>query len=207
MIDQPAVEWPEDAGLVPAVVQDSTSGRVLMLAWMNAEAYERSIESGLVTFWSRSRGELWEKGQTSGNGLELVSMRWDCDSDTILVEARPRGPVCHTGTVTCFDDVPLGPGFGQLDGLWGVIADRARNLPAGSYTTSLLEAGPEGPGRKVTEEAVEVLMAAKDHASGTADDRRVAEEVADLIYHTLVVLAERRIDPALVIDVLADRRR
>lgn len=206
MMDSPAIEWPEDAQLVPAVVQDSASGRVLMLAWMNAEAYQRSIETGLVTFWSRSRDELWEKGETSGNSLEVVSMRWDCDSDTILVEARPFGPVCHTGTVTCFDDTPLGPGFGQLDGLWDVIADRAQNLPAGSYTTSLLEAGPDGPGRKVTEEAVEVLMAAKDHATGTADDHRVAEEIADLIYHTLVVLAERRIDPTLVMDVLADRR-
>lgn len=206
MTDWPAMEWPQDAELVPVIVQDAGSGRVLMLAWMNAEAYQRSLESGLVTFWSRSRDELWEKGQTSGNSLELVSMRWDCDSDTILVEARPHGPVCHTGTVTCFDDAPLGPGFRQLDGLWNVIADRATNLPAGSYTTSLLTAGPEGPGRKVTEEAVEVLMAAKDHAAGAADDRRIAEEVADLIYHTLVVLAERRIDPSLVMDVLADRR-
>lgn len=201
------MDWPKDAELVPAVVQDSASGRVLMVAWMNAEAYQRTIESGLVTFWSRSRGELWVKGETSGNGLDVVSTRWDCDSDTILIEARPRGPVCHTGRVTCFDDVPLGPGFGQLDGLWDVIADRAKTLPAGSYTTSLLEAGPEGPGRKVTEEAVEVLLAAKDHARGVADDRRVAEEVADLIYHTLVVLAERRVDPSLVMDALAERRR
>lgn len=201
------IPFPDTADLLPAVVQDPDSGRVLMLAWMNAEAYGRTLETGFVTFWSRSRQELWEKGATSGNRLTFDSLEWDCDSDTILVFARPTGPVCHTGTVTCFNDTPLGPGLSRLDSLWAVIADRAENLPEGSYTTSLLQAGPEGPGRKVTEEAVEVLLAAKDHAAGAADDRRVAEEVADLIFHALVVLAERKINPALVLDVLAERRR
>lgn len=200
-------EWRGRADLVPAVVQDADTGRVLMLAWMNQEAYRLTLETERVTFWSRSRSELWEKGATSGNRLDLVSMAWDCDDDTLLVTARPSGPVCHTGSVTCFDDDPLGPGFGRLDELWAVIADRAANRPEGSYTTSLLEAGPEGAGRKVTEEAVEVLLAAKDHANGDADDLRVAEEVADLLYHTLVTLAERDIDPSLVLEVLAARRR
>lgn len=200
-------QWPADTELVPAVVQDPDSGRVLMLAWMNAEAYERTLQSGHVTFWSRSRQELWTKGETSGNRLLFSSADWDCDVDTLLVMARPTGPVCHTGSTTCFATAPLGPGFGRLDELWAVIADRAEKRPAGSYTTSLLSAGPEGPGRKVTEEAVEVLLAAKDHASGHADDRRLAEEVADLIYHAMVLLAERDIDPALVMDVLAERRR
>lgn len=200
-------EWRADNDLVPAVVQDPDSGRVLMLAWMNAESYRLTHDTGLVTFWSRSREEIWQKGETSGHRLEFVSARWDCDTDTVLVLARPTGPVCHTGSVTCFDDEPLGPGFARLDGLWSVIADRAANLPAGSYTTSLLEDGPDGPGRKVAEEAVEVLLAAKDHAAGTADDRRVAEEVGDLLYHTLVVLAERGIDPDTVLDVLEERRR
>jgi phosphoribosyl-AMP cyclohydrolase / phosphoribosyl-ATP pyrophosphohydrolase len=198
--------WPDDADLLPAIVQDASSGRVLMLAWMNAEAFAETNRTGRVTFWSRSRSELWEKGATSGNTLELISMTWDCDSDTILVTAEPSGPVCHTGSVTCFDDVPLGAGFGGLDDLWSVIAARAEQRPAGSYTTKLISEGPEGPGRKVTEEAVEVLLAAKEHAAGAADDRRVAEEVADLLYHTLVVLAERSIDPRLVMDVLAERR-
>ena len=199
-------EWRSDAELVPAIVQDPDSGRVLMLAWMNADAYRLTHESGLVTFWSRSRTVLWQKGESSGNQLEFVSASWDCDSDTLLVLARPTGPVCHTGSVTCFDDEPLGAGFARLDGLWDVIWDRALHRPAGSYTTTLLDKGPEGPGRKVTEEAVEVLLAAKDHAGGIADDRRVAEEVADLLYHTLVVLAERGIEPAAVLEVLEERR-
>ncbi|MEX1005032.1 MAG: bifunctional phosphoribosyl-AMP cyclohydrolase/phosphoribosyl-ATP diphosphatase HisIE [Acidimicrobiia bacterium] len=199
-------EWQSDTDLVPAIVQDPDTGRVLMLAWMNADAYRLTHESGLVTFWSRSRTELWQKGESSGNQLEFVSAAWDCDNDTLLVMARPTGPVCHTGSVTCFDDDAMGAGFARLDALWSVIADRAVNLPAGSYTTSLLEDGPEGPGRKVAEEAVEVLLAAKDHAAGKADDRRVAEEVADLVYHTLVVLAERGIDPDIVLDVLEGRR-
>jgi phosphoribosyl-AMP cyclohydrolase / phosphoribosyl-ATP pyrophosphohydrolase len=199
--------WPGTADLLPAIVQDSASGRVLMLAWMNAAAYRRTAETGRVTFWSRSRDELWEKGETSGNTLELVALSWDCDSDALLVTVRPRGPVCHTGSATCFDEDLLGPGFQALDGLWAVIDDRARTRPAGSYTTSLLEAGASGSARKVAEEAMEVLVAAMDHQHGEADDQRVAEEVADLLYHTLVVLAERNVDPRLVLDVLASRRR
>jgi phosphoribosyl-AMP cyclohydrolase / phosphoribosyl-ATP pyrophosphohydrolase len=199
--------WPGTADLLPAIVQDSASGRVLMLAWMNAAAYRRTAETGRVTFWSRSRDELWEKGETSGNTLELVALSWDCDSDALLVTVRPRGPVCHTGSATCFDEDLLGPGFQALDGLWAVIDDRARTRPAGSYTTFLLEAGASGSARKVAEEAIEVLVAAMDHQHGEADDQRVAEEVADLLYHTLVVLAERNVDPRLVLDVLASRRR
>lgn len=200
-------QWPSDTELVPAIVQDPDSERVLMLAWMNDEAYDRTLRSGQVTFWSRSRQELWTKGETSGNRLLFESADWDCDADTLLIRARPSGPVCHTGSTTCFDSHPLGPGLGRLDDLWAVISDRAANRPEGSYTTALLNQGPEGAGRKVTEEAVEVLLAAKDHAEGTADDRRVAEEVADLMYHALVLLAERDIDPALVMEVLAERRR
>ena len=199
-------QWETDAELVPAVVQDADSGRVLMVAWMNEQAHRATTESGRVTFWSRSRDQLWEKGATSGNALDLVSLSWDCDRDTVLVRARPTGPVCHTGTVTCFDDDPLGPGLGRLDDLWQVISSRAAERPAGSYTTALIEAGPEGAGRKVTEEGIEVLLAAKDHAAGDADDRRVAEEAADLLYHLLVVLAERSIDPSFVMEILSERR-
>ncbi len=201
------MSWPEGLDLLPAIVQDSASGKVLMLAWMNAESYAKTNQTGRVTFWSRSRAELWEKGATSGNTLELVAMRWDCDSDAILVTAEASGPVCHTGSVTCFDDEPLGAGFTGLDELWKVVAARAEHRPVGAYTTRLLSEGPKGPGRKVVEEAVEVLLAAKEHAAGEADDRRVAEEVADLLYHTLVVLAERDIHPHLVLEILAERRR
>lgn len=202
MSDEPV--WNED-GLVAAVVQDAETGRVLMLGWMNADALEATRRTGRVTFWSRSRRELWEKGVTSGNWLEAVTVDVDCDGDAVLVQAVPHGPTCHTGTTTCWGDQPRA-GFAGLDRLWDVIADRAAHRPEGSYTTRLLEQGPEGPGRKVVEEATEVLLAAKDHAAGQADDRRLAEEAADVVYHLLVLLAERNVDPAEVLSVLADRR-
>jgi phosphoribosyl-AMP cyclohydrolase / phosphoribosyl-ATP pyrophosphohydrolase len=177
---------------------------------MNGDALESTLDTGRVTFWSRSRGELWEKGETSGNTLELVEIAADCDNDAILVLARPSGPTCHTGTVSCW---PVGtqhwderePGFARLERLWRVIGERARERPAGSYTTRLLEEGPDLPARKVVEEATEVLMAAKDHAGGAADGARLAEEVADLVYHLLVLLRERGVDPAEVLDELGRR--
>lgn len=199
-------DWPDGVELAPVVVQDPQSGRVLMLAWMNAEAHAATLATGFVTFWSRSRRQMWEKGATSGNRLRLVSTAWDCDRDALLVRAIPDGPTCHTGQATCFDDAPLGPGLGRLDELWRVVVSRAAERPPGSYTTGLLESGAEGIGRKVTEEAIEVLLAAKDHATGIGDVRRVAEEVADLLFHTLVLLAERGVDPGTVLDALASRR-
>jgi phosphoribosyl-ATP pyrophosphohydrolase/phosphoribosyl-AMP cyclohydrolase len=194
----------DDAGLVPAIVQDGTTRRVLMVAYMNAEALTATQESGLVTFWSRSRGEIWQKGETSGNTLRLESIAVDCDSDALLIQASPSGPTCHTGTVSCFGDERL-EGFAALEDLWAVIGSRAEERPDGSYTTSLLDQGPEGPGRKIIEEATEVLLAMKDHERGAADDQRVAEEAADLVYHLLVGLAERGIAPSLVIEELAAR--
>lgn len=196
--------WDAD-DLVAAVVQDVETAEVLMLGWMNAQARDRTIETGRVTFWSRSRRELWEKGSTSGNWLELVSMQPDCDGDTLLVRAIPHGPVCHTGTRTCWGDAAPG-GFAGLEHLWDVVHRRAHERPEGSYTASLVAAGPEGAGRKLVEEATEALLAAKDHASGRADDRRVAEEAADVLYHVLVLMAERDIHPSEVLGVLASRR-
>lgn len=198
------LDW-DDRGLVAAVVQDAETARVLMLGWMNDEALRRTRETGRVTFWSRSRHELWEKGATSGNWLELVSVDPDCDGDALLVRAVPHGPTCHTGTATCWADQPTA-GFAALDRLWEVVSDRAEQRPEGSYTTRLLSQGPEGPGRKLVEESTEVLLAAKDHAAGAADARRLAEEAADLLYHLLVMLAEREVDPAEVLAVLATRR-
>jgi phosphoribosyl-ATP pyrophosphohydrolase/phosphoribosyl-AMP cyclohydrolase len=197
--------WDQN-GLVAAIVQHAETSEVLMLAWMNAAALEQTNQTGRVTFWSRSRQELWEKGATSGNWLELVSMDLDCDGDAILVRAIPHGPVCHLGTTTCWGERQVA-GFSALDRLWKTIEERAANRPEGSYTARLLAGGPDEAGRKVTEEATEVLLAAKDHASGAADERRVAEEAADLIYHLLVLLAERQVDPAEVLTVLAERRR
>lgn len=194
-------------GLVPAVVQDPRTGRVLMLAYMNEESIAATRDTGFVHFWSRSRQELWKKGETSGNTLAFQTLVPDCDGDSLLVSATPAGPACHTGTDTCFDDGELGEGFARLESLWATVLDRVRERPEGSYTASLTGSGPEPAGRKVVEEATEVLLAAKDHAAGTADANRVAEEAADLIYHLLVLLAERGVRPSAVMHVLAERVR
>jgi phosphoribosyl-ATP pyrophosphohydrolase/phosphoribosyl-AMP cyclohydrolase len=202
-------------GLAPAVVQDVADGRVLMVAFMDAEALTATIETGEVHFHSRSRGRLRRKGETSGNVLRLVEVALDCDSDALLVTVDPVGPTCHRGTRSCFDrdGAPAsvtGQGFGWLETLWSTIASRAAERPAGSYTTSLLEGGVDAAGRKVTEEATEVLLAAKDDAAagGSAATReRLAEETADLLYHALVVLAERNLPPSDVVEALRARHR
>jgi phosphoribosyl-ATP pyrophosphohydrolase/phosphoribosyl-AMP cyclohydrolase len=222
----PRVRFGPD-GLAPAIVQDVADGRVLMLAWMDAEALAATVETGDVHFHSRSRGRLWRKGETSGNVLRLRGLATDCDDDAILVTAEPAGPTCHRGTRSCFDDdrgviaggtgvaVEAGSGsseFGWLETLWTTIASRASQRPAGSYTTRLLEGGVDAVGRKVTEEATEVLLAAKDDAVAQSigaprDATRAAlsGEVADLLYHALVLMAERDVQPGDVIAVLRSR--
>ncbi len=204
-------------GLVPAVVQDRADGRVLMVAWMDAEALAATLETGEVHFHSRSRGRLWRKGETSGHVLRLVDLSVDCDGDALLVTVDPVGPTCHRGTRSCFDpdDAPAEratQGFGWLESLWATIASRAAERPAGSYTTSLLDGGVDAVGRKVTEEATEVLMAAKDDAAAessgadrAATQAALAGEAADLVYHALVLLAQRGLPPAAVVEVLQRR--
>lgn len=206
-----AVRFGSD-GLVPAVVQDPADGRVLMLAWMDAEALAATLTSGEVHFHSRSRGRLWRKGETSGNVLRVVSLALDCDGDALLVTAEPVGPTCHRETRSCFDreGAPAErttQGFAWLESLWSTIAARAAERPVGSYTTSLLDGGVDVAGRKVTEEATEVLLAAKDDAVASSPATRdaLAGEAADLLYHALVLLAERHLAPATVIDVLQRR--
>ena len=179
---------------MPVVVQDAGDGRVLMLAWANAEAVAATLATGDVHFFSRSRAALWRKGETSGNVLRLVDLALDCDGDALLARVVPAGPTCHRGERSCFDadgaaaagaaDEPAGAGprtaqgFAWLETLWATIADRAARRPEGSYTARLLAAGVDGPARKVAEEATEVLMAAKDdavaEASGRATGRRRA---------------------------------
>lgn len=197
----------DDGGLVPGIVQDATTGRVLMLGWLSEESLRLTEETGRVHFWSRSRAALWMKGETSGNTLELVDLTVDCDGDALLLRVVPAGPTCHTGTVSCFDEDAAHQigGFAALEDLWAVIASRAASRPEGSYTVRLLDGGVDAAGRKLTEEATEVLIAAKDHAAGAGTDARVAEEAADLVYHLLVLLAEREIDPATVIAELRTR--
>ena len=206
-------------GLLPAVVQDVRDGRVLMLAWMDAEALRVTNETGIVHFHSRSRDRLWRKGETSGHELRLVSLALDCDADAFLIQVEPIGSTCHRGTRSCFD--PDGAaadagtqGFAWLETLWTTVASRVADRPAGSYTTSLVEGGVDAVGRKVTEEATEVLIAAKDDAaaeSAGADrgpaQEALAGEAADLIFHELVLLAERGTAPVAVIDVLRSRHR
>ena len=204
---------------MPAVIQDGADGRVLMVAYMDAEALAATIATGEVHFHSRSRDRLWRKGETSGNVLRLVGLATDCDGDALLVTVDPAGPTCHRGTRSCFD--PDGApadrtsqGFAWLETLWTTIAERAEGRPAGSYTVSLLDGGVDAAGRKVTEEATEVLLAAKDDAVAerTGADRSatraaLAGEAGDLLYHALVLLAERAVSPAEVIAALRSRHR
>ena len=216
MIDPDAVRFGSD-GLVPAIVRDAADGEVLMLAWMDREALDATLATSDVHFHSRSRDALWKKGETSGNTLRVVDIAPDCDADALLVTADPAGPTCHRGTRTCFDAADATPrartqGFAWLEELWSTIADRAATRPERSYTTSLLSGGVDAAARKVTEEATEVLIAAKDDAAaetaGTPRDATraaLAGETADLLYHALVVLAERDLSPAEVIAVLRGR--
>ena len=177
--------------LKPAIVQDADSGRVLMLAYMDAEAERRTRETGEAHFWSRSRGELWRKGETSGNTLAVEELREDCDSDALLVRVRPAGPTCHTGSVSCF-----------APALWRTIMQRKLERPEGSYVAALLGDGPAGAARKVGEEAVETVTAALAES-----DERLVEEAADLVFHLYVLLAARGVDIAAVDDELARRAR
>lgn len=218
---QPGIEPRFGAdGLVPVIVQDQADGRVLMLAYTDAEALAATLATGEMHFHSRSRGRLWRKGESSGNVLHLVHLDLDCDADAILAIVRPHGPTCHRGTRSCFDveGAPAGPevapsqDFAWLETLWQTIERRRAERPEGSYTTSLLDAGVDATARKVAEEATEVLMAAKDDASAASagHDRSVttealAGEAADLLFHTLVLLAERDLEPRAIIDTLKRR--
>jgi phosphoribosyl-AMP cyclohydrolase / phosphoribosyl-ATP pyrophosphohydrolase len=191
-------------GLLPAIVQHADTGAVLMLAWMNREALRATLEAGRVTFFSRSRGQLWEKGATSGNTLDLVAVHTDCDRDALLVLARPRGPACHLGTRTCFGDdaVAASERLGFLAQLEDVIADRASRRDEASYTARLLASGRRRVAQKVGEEAVEVTLAAT-----AGSDQEVVAESADLLYHLLVLLRERGIALARVVEELEARHR
>jgi phosphoribosyl-AMP cyclohydrolase / phosphoribosyl-ATP pyrophosphohydrolase len=214
----PEVRFGPD-GLAPAIVQDAADGAVLMLAWMDAEALDATATTGEVHFHSRSRDRLWRKGETSGNVLRLVALAADCDADALLVTVDPAGPTCHRGTRSCFD-AEVAPArhtrqdFAWLETLWSTIQARATERPEGSYTAQLLSGGVDAPARKVAEEATEVVMAAKDDATAesTGGDRSatrdaLAGEVADLVYHALVLLKERGLAPSAVIDVLRTRHR
>ena len=186
-----SIRW-DDQGLVAVIVQDALTNTVLMLGYTNEEALRRTTDTGLVHFWSRSRDELWQKGATSGNTLAVESVNVDCDSDAVLIRATPAGPTCHTGKTSCFAAEPTPSGIQRL---WNTINGRLREPTEDSYTARLVAGGTDNVARKVIEESGEVVLAAKNHENGGEPDR-VIQESADLVYHLLVLLAERGLDLA-----------
>ncbi len=186
-------------GLVPAVVQDTETGKILMLGYMNQEAYEKTQAEQVVTFFSRSKQRLWTKGETSNNFLNVDSILVDCDNDTLLIKARPAGPTCHTGADTCFNEINRGKGQ-FLNYLQGIIHDRRVNPTDTSYTTSLFGKGVNKIAQKVGEEAVELVIEAKDD-----NDELFKGEAADLLFHFLVLLEQKNMDLDDIIAVLQSR--
>ncbi len=186
-------------GLVPAVIQDAETGKVLMLGYMNAEAYAKTQAENSVTFFSRSKQRLWTKGETSGNFLHVVEMLTDCDGDTILIKVLPDGPTCHTGADTCFEEVNQGKGQ-FLNYLQATIHDRKVNPTDASYTTSLFKKGVNKIAQKVGEEAVELVIEAKDN-----NDDLFRGEAADLLFHFLVLLEQKNMSLDDIIEVLQQR--
>jgi len=190
--------WDKQGGLLPAIVQDAGNGRVLMLGYMDRQALLRTLEIGAVTFFSRSKQRLWTKGESSGHLLELVSLEADCDSDTLLVQARPKGPTCHLQRASCFPGAP-GNFLADLDAL---VATRAAELPEGSYTTRLFQGGVRRIAQKVGEEGVETALAAV-----VQDDDSLLGEAADLLFHLLVLLRARGLGLQDALHVLGERHR
>lgn len=214
------MKW-DASGLITAVVQDVETNAVLMVGHMNAESLRRTLDGPHVWFWSRSRQELWEKGATSGNFLDVVAVTADCDGDVVLVRARPHGPTCHTGRQSCFHRPMTEPGFIAAEGnasaasvgpevlraVTEVIASRRQEMPEGSYTTYLFREGIDKIAKKVGEETAEVLIAAKNVQRGDADGAGLlAGEIADLIYHTLVLARAVDLEPDAIWRSLAKRR-
>lgn len=181
------IDFDKMDGLVPAIIQDDKTLRVLMLGFMNKEAYEKTVETGKVTFWSRTKGRLWTKGETSGNYLNVVSIKNDCDNDTLLIKVNPVGPVCHTGADTCWDEDNDNP-IMFLTELQRFIERRHKEMPEGSYTTSLFRDGLSRMTQKVGEEAVELVI-----ESMKGDNERLIYEASDMMYHLIVLLTSKEL--------------
>jgi phosphoribosyl-AMP cyclohydrolase / phosphoribosyl-ATP pyrophosphohydrolase len=203
-LDIAAIDFKKSDGLVPAIVQDADTGAVLMLAYMNREALEQTIARKRAVFFSRSKQRLWEKGETTGHTLDLVDIALDCDQDTLLVTARPRGPACHNGTLTCFGNEPRAAvtPIAFLAKLEGIIGQRATEKPEASYTAKLLDKGINRVAQKVGEEGVELAL-----AGAAQGDDKVIEESADLLFHMLVLLRARGVSLSQVIGQLESRHR
>jgi len=188
-------------GLVPAIIQDSKTNNVLMLGFMNPEAYEKTVATKLVTFYSRTKNRLWTKGEESGNFLDVVEIFADCDNDTLLIKAKPRGPVCHTGTATCFEEKNNSTSD-FLNYLQELIYQRKAEMPEGSYTTKLFNKGINKIAQKVGEEAVELVIESKDN-----NDDLFLNEAADLMFHLLVLLAAKNFKLSDVVNILEQRHK
>jgi len=201
--DLSRLDWPKGDGLLPAIIQHWRTGEVLMLGYMNTEALAQTQASGHVTFYSRSKQRLWTKGESSGNVLALKSIRIDCDADTLLIQADPHGPTCHTGTSSCFgDSVDVRPPLGFLAELDALVAQRHAERPAGSYTTKLFDGDIRRIAQKVGEEGVETALAAVIQG-----DEELLGESADLIFHLTVALRARGLSLRDVVQVLVERHR
>ena len=185
-------------GLMPVIVQNAVSGRVLMLGYMNRQALEKTLQTGLVTFWSRSKGRLWTKGETSGNFLNLVDIGTDCDNDSLLILARPQGSTCHLGRESCFGE--LAPSLEFIAKLEQILSDRKTASPESSYTASLYAKGTKRIAQKVGEEAVETALAATVH-----NRQETIDEASDLVYHLLVLLQQENLDLSAIAQNLKRR--
>jgi len=195
------IDFEKNGGLVPTIIQDETTAKVLMLGYMNRESYEKTLATGQVTFFSRSRQKIWTKGETSGNFLAVRTITTDCDNDTLLIKVKPTGPTCHTGADTCFNETNVAAQSFIYE-LEKVILDRKSHPQAGSYTNKLFEAGIKRIAQKIGEEATEVVIDA------VADNvPRMQEEVADLLYHLLVLLAEKNVALDDIMKVLEKRHK
>lgn len=195
------MDFEKMGGLIPAVIQDYKTGKVLMVGFMNADAFQKTLELGKVTFFSRTKNRLWTKGEESGNFLNVVSITEDCDNDTLLIKANPVGPVCHTGADTCFNEKNDG-GIYFLQHLQEFITRRKKEMPEGSYTTKLFSRGINKVAQKVGEEAVELVIEAKDN-----DESLFLNEAADLMYHYIVLLTAKGYTLSDVAKILEERHK
>lgn len=205
MIDIQELDFEKGDGLIPAIIQDAETYQVLMLGYMNREALEKTIAEQQVTFYSRSKQRLWTKGETSGNTLQLIDLQHDCDNDALLILANPQGPTCHTGEDSCFYQKEFKPVEHELEflnALEALIKQRKQEMPKGSYTTSLFKKGLDKIAQKVGEEAVETVIEAKN-----SNTKKFTGEVADLIFHLLVLLREKDIELEKIIKVLKKRHK
>ena len=201
MINSENLAWEKGNGLLPAIIQDVNTSQVLMLGYMNADALAKTVDTKKVTFYSRSKDRLWTKGETSGNWLDFVSAEMDCDADTILVQAQPHGPVCHTGNRTCFNDHEASS-TGFLDQLSVLIASRHRTMPEHSYTTSLFRDGTARIAQKVGEEGVELALTRMKN-----DPEEIKNEAADLLFHMMVLIEVSGLAFSDVVEVLRTRHK